>query len=97
MDLAAVVVNRVHPPPQAADWDAAKRLAPPLRDKLIATLDELRSLAEQDTAGVAAIAKVCAPAPLVEVPRFELDVHDLGALWRTGTYLAGEARIDRTA
>jgi anion-transporting ArsA/GET3 family ATPase len=97
MDLAAVVVNRVNPPPQAADWDAAKRLAPPLRDKLVATLDELRSLAEQDTAGVAEIAKVCAPTPLVEVPRFELDVHDLAALWRTGTYLAGEARIDRTA
>jgi hypothetical protein len=27
------------------------------------------------------------------VPRFELDVHDIGALWRTGRFLMGEEVI----
>jgi hypothetical protein len=30
----------------------------------------------------------------VLVPRFELDVHDLKAVWETSRYLWGEARVD---
>jgi anion-transporting ArsA/GET3 family ATPase len=91
MDLVAVVVNRVHPPPQAADRVAARAQPPPLREKLVATLDELHVLAEQDAAGIAELGRLCAPVPLVEVPRFELDIHDVASLWRASTYLVADS------
>ena len=34
-----------------------------------------------------------APVPLIAVPRFSSEIHDLRALWRAGSYLLGEAAI----
>ncbi len=90
MEVLALVVNRVHPMPSQALWDAAARLTSSRRAKVEKTLDELRVLAEQDAAAVAQLAAACPDTPLLRVPRFDLDVHDLTALWSTGRYLLGD-------
>ena len=60
------------------------RAAPTATDEILFT---------QDAAGIAQLQEACAGTPLVTVPRFELDVHDVSALWRTGTHLLGEAPL----
>ena len=87
MSVAAVVVNRVHPPPTEEQYRAAARLEGELRAKVEATLHEARVLAAQDAAGIAQLAQQCAPTPLVQVPRFERDLHDLAGLWHASRYL----------
>ncbi|MBF5044704.1 ArsA family ATPase [Aggregicoccus sp. 17bor-14] len=93
MDLVAIVVNRVHPLPPPALWDEAQELVPARRDKVLRTLEELKVLAEQDAAGIAQLSQACPGTPLVQVPRFDVDVHDVDALWRTGRFLLGEAQL----
>ncbi|MBS1150776.1 MAG: agmR [Myxococcaceae bacterium] len=94
LSMAAVVVNRVHPPVPAALWSHAKKLPDELRKRVEATLNENDHLASQDARGVARLAELCAPTPLVLIPRFELDVHDLTSLWNTSRFLFGEAHIE---
>ncbi len=91
MRVAAIVVNRVHVAPTQRQRAQTAKLPGPLREKLTATLDEVERLATQDAKGIEALRAACEPTPLVLVPRFELDVHDLQSLWRTGRYLVGEA------
>lgn len=93
MQVAAVVVNRVHPMPEPRWYDDAKSLADPLRTKVRLTLDEMTALAKHDHAAIEELRRECAPTPFVLVPRFERDVHDLGALWETGQYLVGERTV----
>jgi anion-transporting ArsA/GET3 family ATPase len=93
MEVLALVVNRVHPLPPPALWDEAARLAPARRAKMEQTLDELKVLAEQDAAGLAQLAASCPETPLIRVPRFDLDVHDLTSLWQTGRYLLGDEQL----
>jgi anion-transporting ArsA/GET3 family ATPase len=88
MSVAAIVVNRVHPPLPGALWAEAAKLPAPLRAKVVATLDENALLAKQDQ-----VRKECPQTPLIEVPRFDLDVHDLASLWRTSQYLVGERSL----
>lgn len=93
MEVLALVVNRVHPTPPPSLWEDAARLTPARRDKMVQTLDELKILADQDAAGIVQLQAACPGTPLIRVPRFELDVHDLTALWRTGRYLLGDERL----
>ncbi|MGQ0505383.1 MAG: ArsA family ATPase [Myxococcaceae bacterium] len=93
MNVATVVVNRVHVAPTQHQRAEAGRLPSGLAEKMHQTLDEVERLAGQDAQGIAALRRECAPVPLVLVPRFELDVHDLEGLGRTGQYLVGEARV----
>ncbi|WNG20138.1 ArsA family ATPase [Cystobacter fuscus] len=93
MEIVAVVVNRVHPMPPAALWEEARSLLPARRAKVEQTLREMTLLAEQDARGILELQAACEGTPLVQVPRFELDVHDIGALWRTGRFLMGEEVI----
>lgn len=94
MDVTALVVNRVHPMPRRALWDEAAQLAPHRRAPVERTLEELTVLAEQDAAGIAQLERDCPGTPLVRVPRFELDVHDIKALVRTGRFLVGEESLE---
>lgn len=96
MAIAAVVVNRVQPPSRPADWNEAQSLEQRLREKMELTLRERDERAAQDAKTVAKIRKLCEPTPLIEVPRFQLDVHDLSALWRTGRFLFGDERLARS-
>jgi anion-transporting ArsA/GET3 family ATPase len=93
MEVLALVVNRVHPLPPPSLWDDAAQLADSRRAKVVETLEELKVLAEQDAAAVRQLAAACPDVPLIQVPRFELDVHDLTALWRTGRFLLGDEHI----
>lgn len=95
--IAAVAVNRVHPPVPDALWSQAQRLPEELRKKVEATLNENDRLASQDAKGVARLTELCAGTPLVLIPRFELDVHDLTSLWNTSRFLFGEAHIEGAA
>lgn len=93
MEVLALVVNRVHPRPPPSLWDDAAHLANSRRAKVVETLEELKVLADQDAAAVRQLAAACPDVPLIQVPRFELDVHDLTALWRTGRFLLGDEQL----
>ena len=94
MEVVALVVNRVHPMPPEALWEDAATLTPTRRAKVEETLRELQVMAEQDAKGLAQLRAACPDVPLIRVPRFELDVHDITALWRTGRYLLGDDSLD---
>lgn len=90
MNVAAIVVNRMHAPPP--DGAAARTLPAGLREKIERTLAEQDVLARHDKRALDALEKESAPTPLVRVPRFDVDVHDLPALWRTSEYLMAEPK-----
>lgn len=94
MRVAAVVVNRVQTPVPDLLWREAARLPEAQRRRYEQTLKENEFLATHDARGVARLRELCAPTPLVLVPRFELDVHDLHAVWETSRYLWGDAVLE---
>jgi len=89
LEVAALVVNRVHQPVPDAQWSAAARLPDPLRHKMEQTLEESEHLAAADARGIERLKELCPGTPLITVPRFERDVHDLKALWETSQFLFG--------
>ena len=93
MAVAALVVNRIHPAPSAESFAAARTLDGDLRQRVEETLNEAHLLAEQDAAGVEVLREKAGGAPILEVPRFDLDVHDLKGLWKTSEYLTGAAHV----
>jgi anion-transporting ArsA/GET3 family ATPase len=94
MSVAAIVVNRVHPAPTDEQMADALRVPDSLRSRVEETLEEMRALALHDAASIADIQRECDPTPLVLVPRFDRDVHDLHALWHTSQYLVGDATVE---
>lgn len=94
MEVAAIVVNRVHPavPPQVRE--EAQGVPGPLRSKLERTFVEAQALADHDRAAIRTLEETVSPTPLVEVPRFELDVHEVQGLWRLGQFLLDQAPSD---
>jgi anion-transporting ArsA/GET3 family ATPase len=87
LEVAALVVNRVHLPVPDAQWAAAARLPEGLRRKMELTLEETEHLAAADARGIERLREQCAGTPLIVVPRFERDVHDLKGLWETSQFL----------
>ena len=67
-----------------------------LRSKTSRTLEEARALATRDASGVAALRAGTAPVPLLAVPRYSSEVHDLRALWRAGSHLIEDATAPDT-
>jgi anion-transporting ArsA/GET3 family ATPase len=94
LEVAAVVVNRVHAAIPAGLWAQAQGLKGDLRGRVEKTLEESEFLAAQDARGIARLRELCSPTPLVLVPRFEVDVHDLGGLWGTSQYLFGDSHLE---
>lgn len=94
MRIAAIVVNRVHRVPPAGLWDEVAALPPSLRQKFEQTLKENEHLAQQDARGISKLRKACEKTPLVLVPRFELDVHDIGGLYETSHWLWGDRQLE---
>jgi anion-transporting ArsA/GET3 family ATPase len=97
MRVAAIVVNRVHAPPAAGLWEQVALLPTDLREKLTLTLEENEELARQDALGVERLRGVVGDTPIVLVPRFEADVHDLKGLYETSRWLWGDVRFDEEA
>ena len=96
MNIAAIVVNRVHRAGLCGRCGhRPARLPDDLRRKIEETLEEAEHLATQDARGIERLREACAPTPLVLVPRFDLDVHDLRSLWETSRYLWGDAAMKR--
>lgn len=94
MNVAAIVVNRVHPTVAGGLWEEVARL-PELRQKKFEdTLKEADAQARQDARGVAKLREACEGTPLVLVPRFEHDVHDLKGLYDTSNWLWGDKRFE---
>ena len=87
LNVATVVVNQVHAGIPAEVAALATRLPRELRGKVAQTIAESNALAEADALGIAELGAAVAPTPLVTVPRFPGEVHDLSALWRAGAYL----------
>jgi hypothetical protein len=88
-----VVVNRVQEEPAASAEAELVGIAEPLRGALARTLGETRAIARRDLESVRLLREGTAPVPLIAVPRFSTEIHDLRALWRAGSYLLGEAAI----
>ncbi|MFN7132550.1 MAG: ArsA family ATPase [Myxococcales bacterium] len=103
MPLGAVVANRVNvaaalpvPPAQVdalhvALAAAGAELGVPLRQRLESAIAEARVLAEVDADQLQRLAAQCAPTPLVRVPRFGSDVHDLSGLWSLDQHLFADS------
>ena len=104
LPLGGFVVNRIHPPgPPAPDRAALIELLeqrPELRgyapddvvqvaSDLDRTYRDFQALAATDAASVERIRGVARGAPLVEVPLFDQDIHDMDGLALIGRYLLG--------
>jgi anion-transporting ArsA/GET3 family ATPase len=89
LEVAALVVNRVHQPVPDSQWAAAARLPETLKRKMEQTLEESEHLAAGDARGIERLKELCPGTPLIVVPRFERDVHDLKSLWETSQFLFG--------
>jgi anion-transporting ArsA/GET3 family ATPase len=94
MRVAAVVANRVHVAPPAEVWDEVAGLPTPQRELLEKTLRESEQLARQDAVGLARLRGSVGNTPVVLVPRFEHEVHELAALYETSRWLWGDLTLD---
>ena len=97
MKVAAIVVNRVHAPVPDALWGEVARLPPSAQAKFDQTLKENDHLARQDARGIAKLREASGATPLVLVPRFDLDVHDLKGLYETSHWLWGDRHLEVAA
>lgn len=93
MHVAAIVVNRVHAPVSPGVFAEASVVTGPLHDRVELTLRENAELAALDAQGIEKLKAQCPGTPVMLVPRFELDVHDLRSLYDTSQYLWGERSI----
>jgi hypothetical protein len=85
-----VVVNRVNPGVTAEMWAQVASLPTELKARVEQTLKENDTLARTDQAGIDRLRSVVGTTPIVLVPRFERDVHDLKALAETARCLWAE-------
>jgi anion-transporting ArsA/GET3 family ATPase len=94
MRVAAAIANRVRQPPvgpgEAFDVDAfaasvhadpAPFSDQPLTSRLRSTLDDAQMLADADQREIRRLKQACRGIPVLAVPRFDSDVHDLAGLW----------------
>lgn len=107
MPLAAVVANRVHrdfldemplpSAPELADGLARHGIpdggSPPLSGRLVQTLEEARAIAAQDAQHLERLRHATLSTPLIRVPRFDGEIHDLQALWNLGNHLFPEPMV----
>lgn len=95
MKVAAIVANRVHGAPPPELWEEVTHLAPPLRGQLEKTLAEAQQLAQEDELGVDRLRQACGDTPVVQVPRFDEEVHDLAALYEASRWLWDDLVLGR--
>ena len=91
VDIAALVVNRMHPTfgagsAAAAAGEATKFEGTPL-GALWGNLAQFRQVAERERAALEGLAAQVAPAPIVTVPFLRSEVHDLDGLAEIGLHL----------
>jgi len=92
--VASVVANRVHVAPPPTVWEEVAHQPAPLRGLLEQTLKENEQLARQDARGLERLRGAVGDTPVVLVPRFDREVHDLAALYQTSRWLWGDQTVD---
>lgn len=96
MRVVAVVANRVHVAPPPTVWEEVGALPPAQRGPLEETLKENEQLARQDARGLDRLRRAVGDTPVVLVPRFDEEVHDLASLYETSRWLYGDVTVDET-
>jgi anion-transporting ArsA/GET3 family ATPase len=91
--VQGLVINRMQPRfgeswTSEADRERARTLAGTPLGALWANLADLHALADAEEAEVAGLAKRVAPGPVVRIPLFQSDVHDLDGLAAVGEWIA---------
>jgi hypothetical protein len=94
MPFAGVVVNRFHHDPGSADpAELAECLEPalggPLAAQVLLTVSDYRVLAERDACNVSRLEAQLDGEPVLLVPQFDDDVHDVAGLLLMHGYLFG--------
>ena len=90
--FGGVVINLIHPLPDALDDDDLADLPPgPLADH-VAWHDDLRRLALAERAELAALVELAGAAPVVELALRAVDVHDVEGLGDLADHLVGPSR-----
>ncbi len=100
MPFGGVIVNRVHhgvehPDLEAVERELAGELGDKLAGKVASNLGDYQVIAERDAAGIARLARELGDRPLLEVPQFDSDVHDVEGLLRIHRYLFATAKERR--
>ena len=94
IQVAALVVNRVHPRfGDGSSHDAQARAdeaSDPVLAVLYANLAELRAIAEHEREGLLELTRQVEGASVVEVPLFGSDIHDMDALAGLRPHLFGQ-------
>ncbi len=98
MPFGGFIINRVHPtypePAGPLPDDAPSGVSEALMERLAANLRDLQTLGRADAAAIEGLkASVGAEVPIIEIPRFEEDVHDIRGLMRVYGDLAGSVRL----
>lgn len=88
MAVAAIVLNRFHPPLEKRALELPT-LSAALQQKVELTVREYQALAKQDAHAVKQLSERCGPTPLIKIPELEGEVYDLDALRRVGRALGG--------
>ncbi|HEX8075787.1 MAG TPA: ArsA-related P-loop ATPase [Thermoleophilaceae bacterium] len=99
MPFGAAIVNRVHEG-VSGEWtgadvegDLAAMLDQRLAHRVARNFDDYRRIGDRDRANVERLAEELAGDPLVSVPLFDDDVHDLGGLAEVGAHLFAEEAV----
>ncbi len=97
MPVATVVANRVHldpyrgeEPPTAPELAAMSvPFSPPegLHERLANAVADARALAERDARHLARLIESVQPTPVIRIPRFDRDCHDIADLWKIDQHL----------
>jgi anion-transporting ArsA/GET3 family ATPase len=96
LHTAAVIANRVQKRPSPHAFARAEALPPPLREKMVATLQEASSLADSDEATLAELKVACAPVPIAPLARVRAEVHDLAGLSDVARGLSQPSQGEKT-
>ena len=99
LPFAGVIVNRFHEELPDGDGaslaDLASTLGDDLATRVLANLADYRLLAARDAANIARLRAELDSEPVLLVPRFDDDVHDISGLLRMHQFLFAEANDGR--
>jgi anion-transporting ArsA/GET3 family ATPase len=96
LPFGGAIVNRVHEVADGAgagapESEVRELVGDPLAGKVLRTLEDYRRLAERDRRGVERLRERLERKPLLCVPHFDDDVHDIAGLVHMNRYLFGDS------
>jgi anion-transporting ArsA/GET3 family ATPase len=96
LPFGRAIVNRLHEVADGAgdggpESEVRELVGERLAGKVLRTLEDYRRLAERDRRGVERLRKRLGPKPLLCVPHFDDDIHDIAGLVHMDRYLFGDS------